>query len=390
MRVARERHAHVGGIALVAASVVVMSAACGGDPSGEAISDGGTSSSSTGDGAREGAGDSPVDPSEVFCELAGPPAKTPGDTLVFSDEFDGAAIDGSKWNVAEGYKGHDDILSTTSPDHVIVRDGVLSIRTVRGLGDPDHPYVSGYIDTLAKYARTYGRVEFRARFPRADGIWYAVWGRPWWESFPEIDFELVNRPKVGYSQLYLVNHWAAPPLPPDERRSFVMLEKEIDFAAFHEYAILWKPGHLEWLIDGVSKKVASAKGVPTKPVYWIVNAWAGGWVGDPTVETPLPVSFELDYLRVYRVDGEIADPEIKVIAPKTRYSRQQNLYVVTANFDEACSHVSLYDGGRLLRKTATRPYRFPTAKLMPGTHELTFVATDGVRSTTTTMTVEIQ
>lgn len=391
--VARGRHAHVGGLAvLVAASVMAMSAACSDGAGAEAISEGGVSSSSSGDAApaKDGAADSPVDPAEMLCELAGPPAKTPGDTLVFSDEFDGTAIDTSKWNVAEGYKGHDDILNTTSPDNVIVRDGLLSIRTARNLGDPSHPYVSGYVDTLSKYARTYGRVDFRARFPRADGIWYALWGRPWWEAFPEIDIELVNAPKVGHSQLYFVNHWAAPPLPADERRSYVMLEKEIDYTAFHEYSVLWKPGRLEWLVDGVSKMVAPAKGVPTKPVYWIVNAWAGGWIGDPTDETPLPVSFELDYIRIYRVDGEIADPEIKVISPKATYSRQQNVYVVTANFDEACSHVSLYDGATLVRKTAQRPYRFPMAKLAPGPHELSFVATDGVRSTTTKMTVEIE
>ncbi|MBS2012058.1 MAG: glycoside hydrolase family 16 protein [Deltaproteobacteria bacterium] len=390
--VARHRHARVGGSGLallVAAGVIGMSAACGSDAdgggpsstSGEIVSDGGPGGSRV---------DSPVDPNEVFCDLAGPPAKTPGETLVFSDEFEGDAIDTTKWTIANGYKGHDNILNTTSPENVVVRDGMLSIRTDRNFGDLQYPYISGYIDTLGKYARTYGHMVFRARFPKGDGIWYAIWSRPWWESFPEMDIEVVNRPGVGYTQTYLVNHWAGKPMPLEERRTYVLLGDEIDYSQFHEYSIVWRPGHMEWQIDGVTKLVAPPKGIPTKPIYWIVNGWAGGWIGEPDAATPLPATFDVDYMRVYRIDGEIADPEIKVVAPKPTYSRQNNLYVVAANFDEACFHVSMYDGATLVRKTAQRPFKFPTAKLTPGPHELRFEATDGVRTATTKISVTIQ
>lgn len=326
---------------------------------------------------------------ETLCALEGPPPRSADDVLVFSDEFDGTSIDTEKWSVATGYKGHDSILNTTSPANVIVRDGLLSIRTERSTSDSGHPFVSGYVDSLSKYARTYGRIEFRARFPQAAGIWYAIWGRPWWQRFPEIDIELINPTSIDRSQLYFVNHWADKPLPPDERRSYVMIEKEIDFAAFHEYRILWRPGHLEWFVDGVSKMVAKPQGVPTKPVYWIINGWAGGFVGSPNETTPLPATFDVDYVRVYRVAGEIADPEIEVISPKTRYSRQQSITAVTANFDEVCSHVHFYDGPNLVKRTSQRPYRFNLRSLSKGTHELSFVATDGVRSTTKKMTVEL-
>jgi beta-glucanase (GH16 family) len=329
-------------------------------------------------------------PEGTLCEPKGPPARTAGDVLVYADEFDGTAVDTAKWNVANGPKGHDGILNTSAADHAVVHDGILSMVTAR-TSDPAYPYVSGYIDSLGKFARTYGKVEFRARFPYAAGVWYAMWGRPWWQSFPEIDIEVVNRTTDPFTELYFVNHWAAPPLPADERRRYVMMEKDVDYSQFHIYTIFWTPDVLEWRIDGVPKmqSTPATKGVPTDPVYWIINGWVGGWTGNPDEHTPLPVSFDVDYMRIYRVDGLIADPVVKVVSPKTRYSRNELITVVAANYDEACAHVQMTDGNTVVRTTAKLPYTFATTGLTVGAHHLSFTATDGVRATTVAMDVDI-
>lgn len=327
-------------------------------------------------------------PAGPLCELKGPPTSSPGDVLVYSEDFAGTVIDPLSWNIASGYRGHDGLLNTAAPANAVVADGALKITTDRNPADAVHPYVSGHIDSLGKFARTYGKIEFRARFPFAAGVWYAIWGRPWSQSFPEIDIEIVNRSTKSASELYFVNHWAAPPLPADERRSYVM-QNTVDVSAFHTYTLVWKPGSLEWQLDGVAKMQAQPQGVPDLPVYWIINGWVGGWVGAPTSATPFPNTFEVDYVRVYRVDGLVADPQIRIVRSRTAYKRTDEIEVALANFDEACAHVEMYDGITLMRTTSMRPLRFPLSRLAPGPHTLSFVATDGVRRTTTALDTQI-
>ncbi len=273
--------------------------------------------------------------------------------------------------------------------NVTVGGGSLTVHVDQTSTDPAYPYASGYIESLGKFARTYGKVEFRARFPYAAGVWHAMWGRAWFESFPEIDFEILNTAAVARSQVYFVNHWAAPPIPADDRRKYVTFS-DVDVSAFHTYTVSWKPGLLEWAIDGVPKMQSNGPGVPTKPVYWIINSWVGGWAGNPPPSTAMPVTFEVDYVRVYRVDGLIADPLIHVVNPAAAYARTDTIKIGAANFDESCAHVEMYDGDTLLRTTAAVPYQFSLAKLAPGAHKLRFVATDGTRRTTAELDAQIK
>jgi beta-glucanase (GH16 family) len=194
--------------------------------------------------------------------------------------------------------------------------------------------------------------------------------------------------KANRTQLYFVNHWAAPPLPAAIRRTFALVD-DLDLSQFHDYTIDWKPDSLEWRIDGQTHLQADSRGIPKLPVYWIVNGWVGGWSGNPSDETPLPTSFEVDSMKVYRVDGLVAEPQVFVPRARTTYPHTRVLDVAVANFDEVCAHVSMYDGETLLRTTSTAPYRFALARLSPGAHTLQFVATDGVRTARTTLQVSI-
>jgi beta-glucanase (GH16 family) len=247
------------------------------------------------------------------------------------------------------------------------------------------PYVGGFIDTLGAYARTYGKFEFRARFPKAVGVWYAIWATPWSQPFPEIDIEITN---LGAPQLWLVNHWAAPPLPADSRRTYFVAPKDvkkaadaIDFDQFHTYTMIWEPGFLQLRFDGETKLERTSVGVPDLPLAWRISSWVGGWGGAPTAATPFPVAFEVDYMRVYRVDGLIAPPSIRIMNSKSSYNRTEVVRVALANFDEACAHVEMYDGETRLETKSAGPLQFRLSGLKPGQHKLSFVATDGTRST---------
>ena len=333
--------------------------------------------------------DVPEAKKEILCDLTGPPSTAKGDVLIHEDNFDGKGLDLSKWNVAEGYRGHGAILNTTSPKYVEVSNGLLSITTDRNLGDPRYPYVSGFVDSLGKFARTYGRIEMRARFPFVPGVWFAMWGRPWTQSFPEVDIEVLNASKGDRGQLYFVNHWAAPPIPADERRAYSRT-LDVDLTAFHDYTIDWRPDALTWSIDGEKKLEAPAHGIPHLPVYWMINAWVGGWSGAPDERTFAPAAFAVDHVRVYRVDGLVAYPQITVLRPRALYSRSRPVELAVANFDEVCAHVTMYDGDRKIWTTSRAPFRFSVRRLSLGQHTLRFVATDGERRVETSLQVAVE
>lgn len=323
----------------------------------------------------------PVPSVEETCTLTGPPKVVPADTLVFEENFDGTTLDARRWTPYQGFR-RSGILNYASSDQVKVEGGLLRISAVRSAtpADPAYPYDAGFIDSLGKWARTYGRIEFRARFPFAGGVWYAIWGRPWTQSFPEIDIEVINRPGDATGQLYFVHHWAGEPLPADLRRAYVM-RQNADWSQWHTYTIDWKPDAISWAVDGAVAMKATGEHVPKLPVYWMINGWVGGWPGNPTDKTPFPTTFEVDYMRVWRTGGVLADPAIRLAAtPKSSYERKEWINVGIANFDEACAHVELRDGNLVVWSTSTAPYRVPMAVLAAGKHTLKIVATDGVRT----------
>jgi beta-glucanase (GH16 family) len=331
----------------------------------------------------EGSTQSP--PSPPACTLAGPPTASAGESLVWSDEFSGDTIDTTKWYVHTAYEGRGDILNSFSRDAISVHDGSLYVTASATPDDPVHPYRSGRLDTFGRFSRTYGKLEFRARFPSAPGVWYALWGRPSTALFPEMDVEILGN---DASQVWLVNHWAGEPLPADQRRKYVTVDK-VDVTAFHVYSVVWKPSHLEWQIDGTPYLQSTDVGVPTTPVSWTINGWVGGW-GRTDLPPAVPATFEVDYIRVYRLDGLIAEPTIRVMNPRAQYSAQSDsMDVEPANFDEACFHVEVYEGDSLLETLRPWPYRFRPTSLSPGRHVLTFVATDGARRAVTELDAEI-
>lgn len=336
----------------------------------------------------EGAG-GPRFPATPLCALAGPPAATSDDVLVWSDEFDGARVDASRWNVLDGAERLSTVVSTFARDHVSVANGSLFVTTTKGATDPSFAYTTGRVDTANHFARTYGRMDVRARFPIAPGVWYAVWARPWATSYPEIDIEVLAK---TVPEVWFVNHWTGGDLPPDQRRKALKVAG-VDPTVFHVYSVVWRPGILEWYVDG-EKLMDSDRGVPTTPIHWTINAWVGGWGGTPTDATPFPTSFEVDYIRMYRVGGLVGEPAIRLTeftrpggAPYNvppYHARTDAIELEVANFDEACFHVEMREGGRLLAILDRPPFRFPLDVMPTGRHELTFVATDGVRQATAT------
>jgi beta-glucanase (GH16 family) len=255
--------------------------------------------------------------------------------LVFSDEFDGTAIDTSKWNVDVGDGCPDlcgwgnDELQRYEADNLIVSGGTLKIE---GRQDLDGSYTSGRINTKGKFDFQYGRVEVRARIPSGQGTWPAIWllhSDPTiygpWPLSGEIDIMEAFNYGVNGEVTQSTAHYGLPTPPFNGTSSRTDLSAAAD-RNFHEYALEWEKGRLRFFVDGQHFQTqiidnwytyypADADGLydefgaytlgledaPFDQAFHLLLNFAigGNPVGAPDAGTIFPQTFEIDYVRVY-------------------------------------------------------------------------------------------
>lgn len=329
-----------------------------------------------------------ADDAPEVCELSGPPSSASADVVVFHDEFMGAHVDPERWNVADTYVGYASSLNASSPDNARVSDGSLILVSDKSAPDEAQPFVSAALDTRGKFARTYGKIEFRGRFGAAPGVWYALVGRPWTGDYPVVRIEVVNRASGEGTQVYLTHEWAADSLPDEARKASTRVD-DLDVTQDHVYTIIWGPEAIEWQIDGGSRMHSTDHGVAAAPTYWTLGGWVGGWPGAPPEGTAFPVQSAIDYFQVSRVDGVTGEPALAVSNPKASYLRDEALEFQLANFDEACARIDIYEGEWRFARRTTPPYRLSLAKVSHGDHSFSFVATDGTRIARTSLDLHV-
>lgn len=228
--------------------------------------------------------------------------------LVFRDEFEAAALDGKHWTtcypwaVAEtGCTNHGNPeRQWYLPGQVAVSGGALRLTAERvDTAGTDRaglpvvfPYRSGMVTSAGRFSLTYGYVEFRARIPRGQAMWPALWLLPTDYSWPpEIDvMEAVGQVPTHVS---LTLHGT------DGTRPQKIVDGPDFSADWHTFGIDWGPTALTWYVDGVPRFTVD-HGVPVKPMYLLANLAVGGGAGAVTAESPATASFVVDYVRVWR------------------------------------------------------------------------------------------
>jgi beta-glucanase (GH16 family) len=313
-----------------------------------------------------------------------PPSHADQDwVLVFEDDFDGDVLDAAKWTARTRTVRHKQTLNSASPATVGPRGGSLVVSAVP-TSNAELPYDAGYIDTEGLFAQTYGKIEFRARCSYAPGLWYAIWGRPWTNAVPELDVEILGE---NVSQVWFVNHWDLPPIAADERRAYVTVDG-LNTTEPHDYTIVWTPETVEWSIDDKPYMRIAGRGVPHEPVFWIINAWVGGWGGAPSASTKFPAELELEHFRIYRAREWLVPPSIRVRNLRERYSVGDAIPLELADFDRG-ARVEVWEGGELRETLNAPPFRYRPRSLTRAEHTLDFVATDGKRTASTSARIVV-
>jgi beta-glucanase (GH16 family) len=276
--------------------------------------------------------------------------------LVWSDEFDGDAIDPARWTLEQDCWGGGNAerqCYTAFEQNARIEDGHLVIEArlgeAQGPALPAHmranateeerratntqPFTSARLNTREKGDWTYGRIEVRARLPEGQGTWPAIWMLPTdeyyggWAASGEIDIlEAVNlgepcrecRGDVEnriFGTLHYGGEWPQNTYQNRETTLPASADGEQDF---HVFAVEWTEGRIEWFLDGESygyltqrrwrSASEAARGRPYAPFdqrfHLILNLAVGGHlaegrnVGGVRVEA-FPQQFLIDWVRVY-------------------------------------------------------------------------------------------
>ncbi|MBV9464096.1 MAG: family 16 glycosylhydrolase [Verrucomicrobiae bacterium] len=214
--------------------------------------------------------------------------------LIWADEFDHPRLDFSKWKPENADLRKNQEQQYYSPDEIYIRNGCLELHSEsRNLAG--RSYVSGLVDTHARFARTYGRVEIRAKLPRGQGIWPAHWMLPESRGWPpELDIMEMrgDQPK----KIYMTLHSGSGG---DHRMNGFQYVGEDYSQDFHVFTVEWEPTQLGWYIDG-KRRYFLKRDLPSEPMFLVLNTAVGGdWAGMPDSTTPLPQIHSIDYVRYY-------------------------------------------------------------------------------------------
>lgn len=256
-----------------------------------------------------------------YFELGTPSEPPTGDwRLVWQDEFDGGQIDASKWSFeVNGNGGGNNELQyyTDRRENAHLENGKLVItarkETFTGT-DGTRQYTSARLRTINKGDWLYGKFEIRAKLPRGQGMWPAIWMLPtdWvyggWAASGEIDImEAVNLGAGGGNRIYGTLHYGGP--WPQNVHSGNNVTPSADVSqTFHTYTVEWEEGEIRWYIDGEHYATqtewwSSAAAYPApfdRRFHMILNVAVGGnWPGSPNGSTQFPQTMEVDYVRVY-------------------------------------------------------------------------------------------
>ncbi|EDY20872.1 glycoside hydrolase family 16 [Chthoniobacter flavus Ellin428] len=241
--------------------------------------------------------------------------------LVWRDEFDGTALDETKWT-AQATPRKD---TQNTPDAVSVRDGIMTITTWTEEGK----HRTGFLNSRGKFETTYGCFEARIRFHNSPGQWGAFW-----LSSPSLGNPLGDVAKAG-AEIDIVEHRAVYGLGTGAGNDATNLQgMALHWDGYgehhqstghpghpapgapslqdnwHTYAVLWTPEKYVFYLDG-HEQWTTDKAVSQRPEFLLFTCevadrgWAGavpegGFGSRQKSQTKM----EVDWVRVWQKSSE--------------------------------------------------------------------------------------
>ena len=232
--------------------------------------------------------------------------------LQWSDEFNGSgAPDQTKWgyDLGGGGWGNQELETyTNSTDNVSQTGGNLVITAIKPASGS---YTSGRILTKNKQNFQFGRIDVRAKLPKGQGIWPAIW-------MLGSDIDSNNWPKCGEidimelrgqtpTEILTTMHYADN--SGNHQQSGVERIKLPNTANytddFHVFSAVRSQDQIRFYIDNQLYYTFAKNSTYPYPFnnnfFVVLNVAVGGnFLGNPDATTVFPQQMQVDYVRYYQ------------------------------------------------------------------------------------------
>lgn len=238
--------------------------------------------------------------------------------LKWGDEFDGGALDPAKWGYDlgnnNGWGNRELEYYTNGPDNAYVSGGNLVIQAKKE-AQGGYNYTSARLLTKGKQDFKFGRIDVRAKLPKGQGLWPAIWmlgsdiDQNNWPKCGEIDImELRGQdPTKILSTMHFPDNAGAHLYKGIDK---VALPNNASFADdFHVFSVVRSQNQMRFFIDGQQYYSFSSSDAPiypfNNPFFLVMNVAVGGdFLGNPDAATiattPFPQQMMVDYVRYYQ------------------------------------------------------------------------------------------
>jgi len=256
--------------------------------------------------------------------------------LVWSDEFNyangaPAQPDSTVWTYDTGNSGFGNNelenycawgsstspCSTANPSEFVGTDGYLHIVAQLVSAGSPAVYTSARLKTQGLFSFQYGRIEFRAMVPEAQGFWPAGWlmgnniATVNWPTCGEMD--VLERVNAAGNPDWNAGSVHGPGFTGSNIGTTFNFPAGQNAGQWHTYGMIWKPGSVSYYVDDSTQPYTtftptSLNGLAgaTWPFdggqsnFILLNLAIGGsWPGPPNNTTPFPSEMLVDYVRIY-------------------------------------------------------------------------------------------
>ena len=244
-----------------------------------------------------------------------------GYELTFADEFDGDALDMTKWREHDGggvRKG-----GYWSTDLARIEDGNLIITTQY---KEDGAYGPGWytcgLDTSKCFKQAYGYFECRCILPKGQGLWSAFWmtnSNVWKvsdDATQGAELDIMESPfwHLGGAMNRKITqniHYSGYDLDTKYKNVGIFNLDNDPYENYNTYGLKWTPDEYVFYINGREVARTDYGGVSTQPEYMIVSCEVDGGDGAPTFgwsgniekndKATFRAEFKVDYVRAYQL-----------------------------------------------------------------------------------------
>ncbi|SGZ49831.1 CIC11C00000003628 [Sungouiella intermedia] len=162
------------------------------------------------------------------------------------------------------------------------------------------PVQSARLNTKISASMKYGKIEVRAKMPRGDWLWPAIWLLPVndtygpWPASGEIDIAEsrgngVHYPEGGYDQISSALHWGPSSAVDGYLQTFKTYQRKIGLfgTTYHTFGLEWSDKYIKTYVDRRLQQVFYHKF--NKP-FWQVGKFQTTYQNGSFIENPWPLN----------------------------------------------------------------------------------------------------